>query len=140
MAGGAIQPAPAVSTSTRISARLTRVQEHHSPVNVCGTVAQAPLQLLDGLGLWLGSWQTANNAPALCAARITHALALGCRGLLAPLEGSALGLSCMALELACADEDEDILSHLDGCVDFLRSALRAIIPLPLPQPTSYLDS
>ena len=34
LAGGAIPPAPAVPTSTRISARLKRVQEHSSPVSV----------------------------------------------------------------------------------------------------------
>ena len=34
LVGGAILPAPAVPASTRISARLERVQEHTSPVNV----------------------------------------------------------------------------------------------------------
>ena len=33
LVGGAIRPAPAVSASTMISARLKRVQEHSSPVN-----------------------------------------------------------------------------------------------------------
>ena len=34
LVGGAMPPAPAVPASTRISARLRRVQEHSSPVNI----------------------------------------------------------------------------------------------------------
>ena len=34
LAGGAILPAPAVPASTRITARLKRVQEHSSRVNI----------------------------------------------------------------------------------------------------------
>ena len=43
LAGGAIQPAPAVPASTRISAGLKRVQEHSSPVNMPAVRMIGPL-------------------------------------------------------------------------------------------------
>ena len=35
LAGGVVPPAPPVPASTRVYARLKRVREHSSPVNVC---------------------------------------------------------------------------------------------------------
>ena len=61
LVGGAIPPAPAMPDSTRISARLKRIQGHSSPVNICNAAA-APRNLRAGgmprlLSVWTAhSW------------------------------------------------------------------------------------
>ena len=85
-----------------------------------------PRSIVDGVGLYLGSSQTLQTPEGLRDAKLTHALAVGFEGLLAPLrtkEGKVLmGMSLKSVEVMDM-EQSDILQHLDECIEFIQGCL-----------------